>query len=61
MVTIKQPNAVYQLADDIIRVKYQFNNSGLYLEPLYLFSMLMACYLAAMVYSRLSLDLKNKD
>lgn len=61
MITINQRNAIYTLSDDIVRVRYSFDNSkGLYLEPLYVFGMLMSIYISAMIYFRLSLDLKNK-
>lgn len=61
MITIKQKNAVYTLSDDIIRVRYNFESNGLYLEPLYLFVMFMGIFTAMMIYSRISLDLKNKE
>lgn len=61
MVVIKQSNAVYQLQDEMIRVHYRFDSASLYLEPLFVFGMIFSLYVFAMVYSRLSLDLKNKD
>jgi len=61
MVTIRQSNAVHDLCDDIIRVKYLFNNStSLYLEPAIVFAMVLSLYLVAMIYSRIGLDLKSK-
>jgi oligosaccharyltransferase complex subunit alpha (ribophorin I) len=62
MIVIKQSNAVYQLQDEILRVNYRFDNStSLYLEPLFVFGMIFSIYLFAIIYSRLSLDLKNKN
>lgn len=62
MITIRQSNAVHDLCDDIIRVKYRFNTSrDLYLEPIQLFGILFTIYITAMIYMRTSLSLENKE
>jgi len=61
MITVNKKNAVYELVDDIVRVKYTFNNSSdFYLEPAYVFAMVFSLYLVAMFYSRMGLSLENK-
>ena len=58
--TIKKLNAVHELLDHTLRVRYTFNNErDLYLEPVFIFAMLFSLFFAAMIYSRIGLDLEN--
>ena len=61
-ITIRSPHAVHELSDDIIRVKYTFNNSrDLYLEPICVFGLILCLFLAAIIYDNLGLDLEKKS
>lgn len=63
-ITIKKENAVHDLCDNVMIVRYQFNNSrDLYIEVVCMFGLLFSLYLAAMLYMRigLTLDYKPKD
>ena len=59
-ITIKQENVLHVLANDKVRVKYDFDNSkDFLLEPVYVFGMVMSLFASAMIYSRLGLNLES--
>jgi oligosaccharyltransferase complex subunit alpha (ribophorin I) len=60
-IEIKHTNAVHEICDEMLRVTYRFNNSrDFYLEPAYVFGMMLSVYLVAMFASRVGLDLEPK-
>ena len=59
-ITINKKNAVHELLDHNIRVRYQFNNTkDLYLDPLCLFGIFFAVFAFGIIYSRLEFDLEK--
>merc|ERR1712167_26724 len=57
-ITINKKNAVHELLDHNIRIRYQFDNTkDLYLDPLCLFAIIFLFFVAGMIYSRLEMDI----
>mmetsp|Transcript_13825 Transcript_13825/g.23582 ORF Transcript_13825/g.23582 Transcript_13825/m.23582 type:complete len:155 (-) Transcript_13825:46-510(-) len=61
-ITITKKNAVHDLCDQLLVVKYHFNNSrDLYIEVFCMFGLLFSLYFTAMVYQRLGFQLEKKQ
>lgn len=62
MIIIKKINAVHEICDSSIKVKYTFDNdSQIWLEPICMFALLFSLYFAAIIYSRVGLSLESKS
>ena len=62
MVTIYKQNAVHDLCDNVLTVRYQYDNQvNLYMKAICLTTLLFTLYAAAMAYVRMGLSLETKD
>ena len=60
MVTIKKANAVHDLCDHTMTVRYHFNESNMYLDVFCVFALLFGLYMTMIIYSNLEMDLESK-
>ena len=60
MISVSQKNTIHDLHNEIVRVRYTFNSRDFYLEPGYVFAMIFSLFLTSMIYSNLSLNLKDE-
>ena len=60
MVTITKENAVHDLCDHVLTVRYQYNNStNLWMKAMCMFFLLFSVYSLAMAYMRMGLSLEK--
>jgi hypothetical protein len=60
MLIIKKTNAVHEICDSTIRVKYNFTQNDLFLEPACMVALIFSLFLSAIIYSRIGLSLESK-
>lgn len=60
MIIIDKPNAVHDICNGLMRVKYNFAQNSMLLEPVQLFGMIFCIFLAIIIFYNVELDLENK-
>jgi len=60
MILIDKPNAVHDICEGLMRVKYTFQSNSMLIEPIQLFAMIFVIFLVIIAFYTVELDLANK-
>jgi len=60
MIIIDKPNAVHDICNGLMRVRYNFKSNSMMIEPIQLFGMIFTVFLVIIIFYSVELDLEKK-